>query len=91
MYSFATWQMPMGNYIVCGFEAENFEQLVTDAVYKAWKYIIYGLKSMVLKWIIICALQRFIMGVRQKVHTWSCGYWLSKLKINNDIKEHEYE
>lgn len=36
---FATWQMPMGNDIVCGFEAENFEQLVTDAVYKAWKYM----------------------------------------------------
>lgn len=35
---FATWWLPEREYMVCGFSAENFDLLVTDAVYKAWKY-----------------------------------------------------
>ncbi len=35
---FTKWQLPAGKYMVCGFEAENFEQLVTAALNKAVKY-----------------------------------------------------
>ncbi len=35
---FTAWQLPAREYIVCGFEAENFEQLVTVAINKAVKY-----------------------------------------------------
>lgn len=35
---FVSWQLPAGEYRVCGFEAENFEQLVTVAINKAVKY-----------------------------------------------------
>lgn len=33
------WELPPGNYIVCSFEAESFEYLVMDALYKAQQYI----------------------------------------------------
>lgn len=33
------WELPPGNYIVCSFEAESFEYLVVDALYKAQQYI----------------------------------------------------
>lgn len=33
------WIQPQGEYIVCSFEAENFEFLVTDALYKAQQYL----------------------------------------------------
>lgn len=36
--SFVRWELPAADYIVCGFEAENFEQLVTVALNKAIKY-----------------------------------------------------
>jgi AraC family transcriptional regulator len=36
-YSF--WELPKGEYIVCAFEAEDFEHLVMNAVYKAHKYL----------------------------------------------------
>lgn len=35
---FTAWQLPAGEYVICGFEAENFEQLVTVAINKATKY-----------------------------------------------------
>jgi AraC family transcriptional regulator len=35
---FQTWQLPAGEYFVCGFEAENFEELVTVAINKAHNY-----------------------------------------------------
>ncbi len=35
---FAAWELPAREYIVCGFEAEDFEQLVTVAINKAVKY-----------------------------------------------------
>jgi AraC-type DNA-binding domain-containing proteins len=35
---FTTWQLPAREYIICSFEAENFEQLVTVAINKAAKY-----------------------------------------------------
>lgn len=35
---FVKWKLPAREYIVCGFEAENFEQLVTIALNKAVKY-----------------------------------------------------
>lgn len=34
-----SWVLEDGEYIVCTFEAENFECLVMDAVYKAHKYL----------------------------------------------------
>ena len=36
---YLTWELPEGEYIVCSFEAEDFEHLVTDALYKAQRYI----------------------------------------------------
>ena len=33
-----TFELPIGEYIVCSFEAENFECLVMDVLYKATKY-----------------------------------------------------
>lgn len=33
------WRQPRGEYIVCSIEAENFDLLVTDALYKAQQYI----------------------------------------------------
>jgi AraC family transcriptional regulator len=38
-YSFMNWELPLGEYVVCSFEAENFEALVMDALYKAQQYI----------------------------------------------------
>ncbi len=35
----SSWQLPVGEYIVCYFEAEDFEHLVMDAVYKAHRYL----------------------------------------------------
>lgn len=37
--SFMNWELPVGEYIVCSFEAECFEALVMDAIYKAQHYI----------------------------------------------------
>lgn len=36
---FMNWELSLGDYIVCSFEAENFEALVMDALYKAQQYI----------------------------------------------------
>lgn len=36
---FMNWILEKGEYIVCSFEAENFESLVMDALYKAQHYI----------------------------------------------------
>ncbi|KAB1437541.1 AraC family transcriptional regulator [Candidatus Galacturonibacter soehngenii] len=36
---FSTWELEKGEYIICSFEGENFEQLVTDALYKAQRYL----------------------------------------------------
>lgn len=33
------WELPAGEYITCCFEAESFEALVMDAIYKAQQYI----------------------------------------------------
>ncbi len=35
---FTRWQLPAGDYVVCGFEAEDFENLVTVALHKAIAY-----------------------------------------------------
>lgn len=35
---FARWQLPANEYVICGFEAENFEHLVTVAINKVVKY-----------------------------------------------------
>ncbi|MCL2702641.1 MAG: AraC family transcriptional regulator [Defluviitaleaceae bacterium] len=35
---FHPWRLPAREYIVCGFEAEDFEKLVTDTLYKAMNY-----------------------------------------------------
>lgn len=37
--SYQSWQMTEGEYIVCCFEAESFEDLVMDVLYKAQKYL----------------------------------------------------
>lgn len=36
---YKSWELPRGNYIVCTFEAENFEALVMDVLYKAQQYV----------------------------------------------------
>lgn len=36
---FTVWQLPVGEYIVCQFEAENFAELRTSAIDKALKYL----------------------------------------------------
>ncbi|MBU5439540.1 AraC family transcriptional regulator [Tissierella sp. MSJ-40] len=36
---YTSWELPKGKYIVCSFEAEDFEHLVMDAVYKVHKYM----------------------------------------------------
>ncbi len=36
---YTSWELPAGEFIVCSFEAEDFEHLVMDAVYKAHKYL----------------------------------------------------
>lgn len=36
---FKTWELAAGEYIVCSFEAESFEALVMDALYKAHQYL----------------------------------------------------
>lgn len=36
---YASWVLPLGDYVVCTFEAENFEALVMDALYKAQQYL----------------------------------------------------
>ncbi|MFZ5643811.1 MAG: helix-turn-helix domain-containing protein [Bacillota bacterium] len=33
------WELPKGEYIICSFEAEDFEHLIMDAVYKAHRYL----------------------------------------------------
>lgn len=37
-HGFMTWELPAREYVVCGFEAESFEELVTAALNKAVKY-----------------------------------------------------
>ena len=34
-----SWTLEEGEYIICAFEAENFENLVMDAIYKAQNYL----------------------------------------------------
>uniref|UniRef100_UPI0038B88074 GyrI-like domain-containing protein n=1 Tax=Aminipila terrae TaxID=2697030 RepID=UPI0038B88074 len=36
---YSIWELPEGQYIVCSFEAEDFEHLVMDAIYKAHRYL----------------------------------------------------
>lgn len=36
---YSSWILPDGKYVVCSFEAENFEALVMDALYKAEQYL----------------------------------------------------
>lgn len=36
---FQSWQLTPGEYVVCTFEAENFEHLVMDVLYKAHQYL----------------------------------------------------
>lgn len=38
---YQSWNMLPGDYVICYFEAENFEKLVMDALYKANQYL-YG-------------------------------------------------
>lgn len=37
--AYESWYMPAGSYIVCEYEAENFEKLVNEALYKASSYV----------------------------------------------------
>jgi AraC family transcriptional regulator len=42
---FASWLLPAREYVVCGFEAESFEQLIDSAMGKAMKYTRLWLKE----------------------------------------------
>lgn len=46
---FAAWQLPAAEYVICGFEAEHFEQLVTVTLNKAVKYCAVWLEEHHLK------------------------------------------
>lgn len=37
--TYTSWELPQGEYIVCLFEAESFDMLVLDAIYKAQNYL----------------------------------------------------
>lgn len=37
--SYDIWEIPTGEYVICTCEAENFERLVMDVLYKAQQYI----------------------------------------------------
>ncbi|UNC92039.1 AraC family transcriptional regulator [Candidatus Contubernalis alkaliaceticus] len=37
--NYTSWELSAGEYIVCSFEAEDFEHLIMDALYKAHKYL----------------------------------------------------
>ncbi|MEA4988021.1 MAG: helix-turn-helix domain-containing protein [Anaerovorax sp.] len=34
-----SWELPAGEYIICSFEAENFESLIMDVLYKVQRYL----------------------------------------------------
>ncbi len=36
---YANWELPAGEYIVCSIEAEDFEHLITETLYKAQGYL----------------------------------------------------
>lgn len=42
---FVNWQLPAREYVVCGFEAEDVEQLTSSALGKAMKYTRFWLKK----------------------------------------------
>lgn len=42
---FVNWELPVREYVVCEFEAENFEQLLPSALGKAMKYTRFWLKE----------------------------------------------
>jgi AraC family transcriptional regulator len=42
---FTSWQLPAREYVVCGFEAEDYTQLISSAVSKAMKYTKFWLKA----------------------------------------------
>lgn len=39
VHGYKNWELPAGEYIVCSFEAENFQGLVMDVLYKAQRYL----------------------------------------------------
>ena len=43
--SFASWQLPAREYVVCKFEAESFDELVGSCLGKAMKYTRFWLKN----------------------------------------------
>lgn len=38
-----TWELPVAEYVVCCFEAENFTELTTSALDKAMKYLLWNM------------------------------------------------
>ena len=42
---FVPWTLHAAKYVVCGFEAEDFEQLVTNAIYKAGEFAMTWMKK----------------------------------------------
>lgn len=42
---YSTFELPAAKYIVCGFEAENFEELTNSAVYKAQTFMARWMKK----------------------------------------------
>lgn len=43
--SFVNWELPVREYVVCGFEADSFEQLTSSAMGKAMKHARFWLKE----------------------------------------------
>lgn len=40
-----SWQLPLGDYAVCGFEVESFDELVTVSIHKAGKFALSWLEK----------------------------------------------
>ena len=36
---YSTFELPVAEYLICGFEAENFEELINSAVYKVQTFM----------------------------------------------------
>lgn len=72
---YASWELPPGKYVVCTFEAENFDALVMDALYKAQQYL-YG------TWLSIHKLQTdTFCAERYESHTAQTGSMEIWLKL----------
>lgn len=68
---FKTWRLPAREYIVCGFEAENFHELTTVALNKAIKFSGFWLEKHGLTADMFAL--NYITAAHPNPHTWNYG------------------